>query len=183
MKRESSDKDISGAEDQTSVSGDETFLSRWSRRKYETQQTPELPLDESENPIEPPIEPVRQLTDEDMPPIESLTEESDYSGFLSPKVSEALRKRALRVLFRSAGFNIRDGLDDYDEDYTEFTPLGNIITAEMRHRMEREMQALEDEANAEPDESTITAESPESMPASDHTEVSDDGIETEEKTS
>ena len=33
-------------------------------------------------------------------------------------------------------FNIRDGLDDYDDDYTTYKSLGKTITAEMRHRAE-----------------------------------------------
>ena len=40
------------------------------------------------------------LTDADMPPIETLTEDSDYTGFMSPEVSEELRKLALRKLFQ-----------------------------------------------------------------------------------
>ncbi len=39
-----------------------------------------------------------------------------------------------------AAFNIRDGLDDYDEDFTFFEPLGDTITADMRHQMEREKE-------------------------------------------
>jgi hypothetical protein len=80
------------------------------------------------------------LTDDDMPPIESLNADSDFSGFMSSKVSEPLRRRALRKLFGSAQFNIRDGLDDYDGDYTSFAGLGGIITADLRHQLEVELQ-------------------------------------------
>ncbi|MCZ6732230.1 MAG: hypothetical protein O7B27_06725, partial [Gammaproteobacteria bacterium] len=38
---------------------------------------------------------------------------------------------------------IRDGLDDYDEDFTVFEPLGDTITADMRHQMEREKEKEE----------------------------------------
>jgi hypothetical protein len=76
------------------------------------------------------------LTDADMPALDTLDEHSDFSGFLSPGVSDSLRKLALRKLFSSAGFNIRDGLDDYDEDFTSFTPLGDIVTSDMKHRAE-----------------------------------------------
>ncbi|MBF2761421.1 MAG: DUF3306 domain-containing protein [Ectothiorhodospiraceae bacterium AqS1] len=80
------------------------------------------------------------LTDADMPPIESLNEHSDYSGFLSPGVSEELRRRALRKLFLSAAFNVRDGLDDYDDDFTSFEALGDMVTADMKHQMEAEAE-------------------------------------------
>ena len=80
------------------------------------------------------------LTDVDMPPLDSLDENSDYSGFLSPGVSEALRRRALRKLFSSAVFNIPDGLDDYDDDFTSFAALGDIVTSDMKHRAEVEAE-------------------------------------------
>ncbi len=79
-----------------------------------------------------------------MPPVESLDEHSDYRGFLSPKVSEDLRRLALRKLFHLPMFNIRDGLDDYDEDFRTFEPLGNIVTADMRHRVEMEQRKLKE---------------------------------------
>ena len=91
----------------------------------------------------------RDLTDEDMPPLERLDENSDYSGFLSPGVSEGLRRRALRKLFMSAVFNVRDGLDDYDEDFTNFEALGDIVTSDMRHQAEAEAERAR-QARADP---------------------------------
>ena len=92
----------------------------------------------------------KPLTDADMPALETLGEDSDYSGFLSPEVSEALRKKALRKMFHLATYNITDGLDDYDEDFTIYEPLGDMITADMRHQTELQAErareaALEDE--------------------------------------
>ena len=123
---------------------DEPFLGRWSRLKREQLESPE--------PVTPPVEAAEQppppLTDADMPPIESLTEASDYRGFLSPEVSDSLRQLALRKLFHSTVFNHCDGLDDYAEDYTTFEKLGDIVTADMKHRMERllEQESAEEEA-------------------------------------
>ena len=91
------------------------------------------------------------LTDEDMPSLDSLGEDSDYSGFLSPGVSEALRRRALRKLFTSAVFNVPDGLDDYDDDFTSFQALGDVVTSDMRHQAEMEAErAKQARADAEP---------------------------------
>ena len=42
---------------------------------------------------------IDERTDADMPPLESLSADSDFTGFLSPKVSESLRRAALRKLF------------------------------------------------------------------------------------
>ena len=118
------------------------FFSRWSRRKaLQQEETDQLTISEGaaqeeQLPVVTEEEEAPALTDDDMPPLETLGEDDSYSDFLSPEVSEKLRKVALRQLFHGAGFNIRDGLDDYDEDFTIFKPLGDIITADMRHREE-----------------------------------------------
>ena len=134
-------------------------LRRWSRRKREAVREREAAdeargRDASRAPPEavqdarepaggaPSPEAVEEkvLTDDDMPSLESLDENSDYSGFLSPGVTEGLRRRALRKLFMSAVFNVRDGLDDYDEDFTNFEALGDIVTSDMRHQAEAEAE-------------------------------------------
>ena len=80
--------------------------------------------------------PFEQLSDADMPKLDSLGEHSDYRQFLAPKVSTELRTLALRKLFHLPQFNLRDGLDDYDDDFTYFEPLGDTVTADMKHMME-----------------------------------------------
>ncbi|HSS63664.1 MAG TPA: DUF3306 domain-containing protein, partial [Gammaproteobacteria bacterium] len=98
----------SDAIEDTESFGDGSFLRRWSSRKRrarrgEVEESPAVkPAEETEavNADEP-AEPERVLNDEDMPPLESLNEDSDYSGFLSPGVSESLRKLALRKMFLS----------------------------------------------------------------------------------
>lgn len=131
----SRDRESSVAEDQGG------FISRWSKMKQATQQPGEsrgIDISDNEVTLEAPL-----LGDEEMPPIESLTEESDYSGFLSEKVSDALRQQALRKLFHSASFNVCDGLDDYADDFTSFAKLGSIITSDMRHQMAVAKEKLE----------------------------------------
>ena len=114
---------------------DEAFLPRWSRRKQacdrHSDQTLIADPEDEPAPVSPP------LCDSDMPPVETLDEESDFRGFLSPEVSDELRRLALRKLFHAATFNVRDGLDDYDDDLTQFAKLGEIITADIRHQLER----------------------------------------------
>jgi hypothetical protein len=137
---------------------EEGFLSRWSRRKHVAKTaTDEKPLEES---LEGPEEEILIAadsdeessdavlteedfpTDSDMPAVESLDNDSDYSGFMSPKVSDELRNLALRKLFLGGMFNTRDGLDDYDDDFTSFEKLGDVVTADMRHQMEMAKEAL-----------------------------------------
>lgn len=144
----------------------ESFLNRWSRRKTMVREgrepeEPEAAADTAEpatvqdtpdsSADEPPSPPEAQTAtgEEEKPPlpsIESLDEHSDYSAFLAPDVAEDLRQKALRKLFHSPKFNLRDGLDDYDLDYTNPEPLGNVITAEMRHRVLREAERLAERA-------------------------------------
>lgn len=127
---------------QVETNNNESFLQRFSRLKTEArqseratdavaEQTTVVPVNEIE-----PIEEVEPPGDDDMPPLETLTVDSDYSGFFSPKVSDTLRKAALRKLFHSAQFNVIDELDDYAEDFTTFQSLGDIVTADMKHQLE-----------------------------------------------
>ena len=128
-----------------------SVMSRWEKRKLAVLEEQKI------NDLEVQPKPVEEeevlLTDEDMPPIEGLTEDSDYTGFMSPRVSDALRRMALRKLFHGADFNICDGLDDYDGDYTSFVKLGDIITSDMKHQVEMELRTkarlLEEEAEKE----------------------------------
>lgn len=137
----------------------ESVLRRWSRRKQEA-TTSVVDEDESketqaslDTTASTGAETVPVLTDADMPPIESLDENSDFSAFMSEGVSDELRNLALRKLFRAPAFNIRDGLDEYDEDYTFFEKLGDVVTCDMKHHIEmkeqKEREALELDAEQE----------------------------------
>ena len=133
----------------------EGFLSRWSRRKHESRASSvTMPAVSSQPPAPVPAqaESGAPLTDADLPPLESLDENSDFSAFLSAGVSEALRRRALRQLFASAKFQVRDGLDDYDEDYRNFESLGDTLTANMRYRAQVEAERLARASAAEEDQ-------------------------------
>ena len=130
---------------------DEDFLSRWSRRKQadgkDNAQPATVPaataVDRQARKAVPEVDedPRQELTDADMPPLESLDSDSDFSLFMSPGVSEQLRAQALRKLFHLPAFNVTDGLNDYDEDYTQFAGLGNVVTQEMKRMLKRELEA------------------------------------------
>ena len=168
-------------------------LRRWARRRREVAREEQAlaearqvgapderaktpgPVDEASRPAE---AEEKVLTDEDMPPLESLDENSDYSGFLSQGVSEGLRRRALRKLFTSAVFNVPDGLDDYDDDFTSFAALGDIVTADMKHQAEVEAERAR-QAEAETEAETETAsgrrDASERVDSDDVARVEDDG--------
>ena len=127
----------------------ESFVQRVSRRKLEARraqtlsEAPPVPVP-SEDAEAPPVAgvPAPQLTDADMPPLEALNDDSDYSGFLSDRVSEGLRKAALRKLFHAERFNVIDELDDYAEDFTAFAALGDLVTSDVRHQLEVEARRV-----------------------------------------
>ncbi len=126
-------------------------LARWSERKARAR---EAGIQHSEEDI-PGVDSDRRdddqpsKRDEDMPPVDALDENSDVSDFFSPEVSEKLRKAALRKFFHSPAFNIVDGLDDYDDDFTSFPALGDIVTAEMRHRMQHQVRERQETKDGE----------------------------------
>lgn len=137
---------------------DETFLQRWSREKSRART--EAGTDGSGTAVQPdaqaepgaasdagPVEPV------ELPSIDDLGPDSDYSAFMAPEVDSGLRRLALRKLFQSPKFNVLDGLDDYCDDFTQFPPLGAIVTADMRHQLERAAKAAMErlERATEPD--------------------------------
>ena len=125
------------------------FLERWSRRKTAARKgetdiealSASTAAELSDEDAAAEAESPPALTDADMPPLESLDKDSDYSVFMSPKVSDQLRTQALRKLFHLPAFNITDGLNDYDEDYTQFAGLGSVVTHEMKRLLKRELEA------------------------------------------
>lgn len=69
-------------------------------------------------------EDLENLSDEEreivagLPPLESITAESDMTPFMQQGVPDFLKRKALRLVWRrDPFFNIRDGLNDYDEDF------------------------------------------------------------------
>ncbi len=61
---------------------------------------------------------------------DSLNYKSDYTRFMKQGVPEAVRRRALRMLWQSNPIlaNI-DGLNDYDEDYTDAALAVKVLTS------------------------------------------------------
>ncbi len=128
------------------MSRDEGFLSRWNRRKAEARTATEAPpadaaiVAPSVSDAAPPApvrpgdaDPPDMLRDE--PPdeetraawiarlenvdLEALNYKDDFTVFLRSWVPQTLRNRALKRLWRTSDvFEVLDGLNDYDEDYS-----------------------------------------------------------------
>jgi Protein of unknown function (DUF3306) len=92
----------------------EGFLARWSRLK---QEKPAAPAPETET--APPA----------LPPVDTLTPESDFSGFMHPKVKEELRRMALKKLFNDPHFNVPDPFEPYSGDWTGGEPIPDELLA------------------------------------------------------
>jgi len=115
----------------------ESFVSRWSRRKLAAAReavearTPPPPAVPATPVVAPPAAgPAGTLpaaAAPDLPSVESLTFESDFSAFMRPGVAADVRQAALRKLLRDPRFNAMDGLDVYIDDYSKPSPLDPAI--------------------------------------------------------
>jgi hypothetical protein len=112
---------------------DDNFISRWSRRKIQARSdaggaAPSADLVPAQagiqSPTPHPVEPSpAALPPEPLPPVESLTPESDFTPFMRPDVDKDLKREALKTLFQDPRFNVMDGLDVYIDDYSKPDPL------------------------------------------------------------
>lgn len=102
--------------------GDEKFMQRWSRLKQAEAEAPieaEIAGESAMGDLEAVEEEAPPPEELDLPDVDSLDKDSDYTGFLREGVPEALRNKALRKLWLSDPVLANlDGLNDYDEDFT-----------------------------------------------------------------
>jgi len=166
-----------------------TFLQRWSQRKQQESEKREARVSQTEA-VAADADPVPNsnvVKEQDLPPLESLDENSEVSMFFSDSVSETIKRQALRKLFHMDKFNVVDGLDDYAEDYTKFESLGDVITAHQRLREEKDKlrQAMLDDnqestAASNHDETVTEPDRENNVPlASNDHETNDTGIDEE----
>ena len=115
------------------MSGNDGFLSRWSRRKHEAESGSDEPeaipedvsADAADAAAMAEMEGVEELSDAeilekfDLKDPDELGPGDDFSGFMRAAIPEHLRRRALRTLWRSNPVLANlDGLNDYDGDWT-----------------------------------------------------------------
>ena len=120
----------------TAKGGSERFsLSRWSRRKLAAAaEAPAAPASASLAVPAPASGAPVSTAALELPPVESLTFDSDFTAFLQPGVDDELKRAALKQLFRDPRFNIMDGLDTYIGDYTKADPIPPDIVADLLKR-------------------------------------------------
>ncbi len=82
----------------------------------------------------------------DLPDIESLDKDSDYTSFMRDGVPENLRRQALNKLWRNDPvFAHIDGLDDYDDDFTKLFPKAVSKAVKIAHKAGKDLLAPTDE--------------------------------------
>ncbi len=164
----------------------DAFLARWSRLKRHAQSgaqpqdaapAPPVAAAETRPAQSPKPEP-------ELPPIESLGKDSDYTGFMRADVPDALRNQALRKLWQSDPvFANLDGLVEYGEDFGAAFKLGGAVATV--YRVLEGMPGPAEEKAAEPAEGTAETVLPAGEPrervaAADSTPPREDGAVREE---
>jgi hypothetical protein len=99
-----------------------SFLTRWSRLKHQT--TTERNTEPVKTPEQKPAE---------LPPVDSLTFESDFTAYLKANVEESVKRAALKKLLHDPRFNVMDGLDTYIDDYTKNDPIPEEMLKTLEH--------------------------------------------------
>ena len=119
------------------------FLRRWSRLKRESAAQ----------------KPVAQELPPQLPPLDSLTFESDFKAFMHSKVEESVKRAALKKLFSDPRFNVMDGLDTYIDDYTKAEPITEELLAQLEHArqtlLERKPEQKEETAEKQQPEDDV----------------------------
>ncbi|ELA9290031.1 DUF3306 domain-containing protein [Vibrio parahaemolyticus] len=136
-----------------------SFLSRWSKRKLEKSSqhdeeiTPIAETEQSEdcvtalsNADESSVNEVSQSPDITASVETEKPEEMSVAQLLVSEASESVKKAALRKMFLSEEFNVRDGLDDYDDDYSNLKSLSKDVAETLRDWVK---EKVEEEPNVE----------------------------------
>jgi hypothetical protein len=99
----------------------ENFLDRWSRLKREQEAKPSVPEkpEKKESLDKPPA----------LPPLDKLTPQSEFAGFMHPKVEDTLRRAALKKLFADPHFNIPDPFEPNSRDWNISDPISKEMLA------------------------------------------------------
>jgi hypothetical protein len=113
------------------VDDKEPFLSRWSRRKLETQK--DAPVEAPQAAGLPAAEPAapRPPATEPHAPGAAAGVSPEYREFFDPQVEEKLRRTALKRLFGDPHFNVMDGLDTYIDDYSKPDPIPEAMLRQL----------------------------------------------------
>ncbi|HTS23197.1 MAG TPA: DUF3306 domain-containing protein [Casimicrobiaceae bacterium] len=124
------------------VASERFSFARWSRRKLaETVDKSGSAADAAPGPAVAPAVAPTPGTSTELPLVDSLSFDSDFTAFLRPNVDPQLQRAALKQLFRAPRFNVMDGLDVYVDDYTKADPIPPDMLAKLLERFDVEPSA------------------------------------------
>jgi uncharacterized protein DUF3306 len=135
----------------------EPFLARWSRLKREA---PASSKDAAPAPAQ------DDAPAPSVPPIETLTPQSDFTPFMHPKVGDDLRRAALKKLFSDPHFNVPDPFEPFSGDWNNAEALSPELLATLNQARTvlftepEKKPATEPQANAESPQATTDAAPP-----------------------
>ena len=156
----------------------ESRWQRWSRKKtearYEVEPTPTSAVE----PVEPEPAPQEQelalnealpehevLKKYNLPDPDAIELGTDITGFMRKEIPELLRRKALRSLWKSNPvLAVLDGLNDYDEDFTDSAPgvkgaktiyqVGKGLLDRTDRATEKPVEQVENRVNDQADKET-----------------------------
>ncbi|EOD77345.1 hypothetical protein D515_03938 [Grimontia indica] len=151
----------------------DSFLHRWSKRKQEQSTAEDEKPPETEQ-IEDDAELVvseatSESEDSELPPpsmddVERLREGDSAAAFLAKGVSSQVKKAALRKLFLSDAYNVLDGMNDYDLDYSKTANLSAEVAETLRKWTK---EKLEEATEEKPEDEALAQETPSDQPVNE----------------
>lgn len=100
--------------------------------------------------------------DHTLPDPETLEAGSDFSAYMVPGVSGPLRRQALKRLWATGNYNVRDGLDDYDADYNKLLkPMASELASKLRrwtHKVEETVDKQVEDTQPETQKDVVASE-------------------------
>jgi hypothetical protein len=128
----------------------EGFLGRWSRLKEQDRKEEGNPPQKTETPVP------------DLPPADKLTPESDFTGFMHPKVGDAVRRVALKKLFSDPHFNTPDPFEPFSGDWTVAEGISEEVLKTLNqartHLFSEQDKEKKEEKQEEPQQTAETTE-------------------------
>jgi len=171
---------------------EEDFLTRWSRRKSRARD-PSREDSRAPDPNAAPVTPRQPApgggaekpatAKAPLPPVESLTPQSDFAPFMAPEVDGDMRRSALKTLFGDPHFNTMDMLDVYVEDFSKPDPIPESWMAKLEQvsrlgdRAGRDREEAERRASAVAQQAAPAADSAAAPP---ETQAQEDASSAEE---
>lgn len=153
------------------------FLSRWSERKLHKPDEKATPGEKQEPAADlkdtPAATEAEQKRDEEKDNTEATAAVPIWQR---DDVDAETKKQALRELFHKPQFNVRDGLNEYDDDFTQFAGLGDIVTHEMKRMMKVAEKTTRPGEPAGDDSRTTSVEQDKPDQQAKNEEQEDDGI-------